>query len=107
MPLLEIRNLHARVAAAGGKDILKGVNLTIDIGEVHAIMGKNGSGKSTLVQVLMGREAYAVTAGEVHYKGKDLFELLTEERRAKGSSWRFSIRWRSRASARTIFSRRP
>jgi Fe-S cluster assembly ATP-binding protein len=84
MPLLEIRNLHARVAAAGGKDILKGVNLTIDVGEVHAIMGKNGSGKSTLAQVLMGREAYAVTEGEVLYKGKDLFELSTEERAREG-----------------------
>jgi Fe-S cluster assembly ATP-binding protein len=84
MPLLEITNLHARVAAPGGRDILKGVNLTIDRGEVHAIMGKNGSGKSTLVQVLMGREAYEVTDGQVVYDGKDLLELSAEERAREG-----------------------
>jgi Fe-S cluster assembly ATP-binding protein len=84
MPLLEITNLHARVAAPGGRDILKGVNLTIDRGEVHAIMGKNGSGKSTLVQVLMGREAYEVTDGQVIYDGKDLLELSAEERAREG-----------------------
>jgi Fe-S cluster assembly ATP-binding protein len=84
MPLLEIRNLHARVAAAGGREILKGVNLVIDKGEVHAIMGKNGSGKSTLAQVLMGRETYEVTQGEVRYQGKDLLELSAEERAREG-----------------------
>jgi Fe-S cluster assembly ATP-binding protein len=84
MALLEITNLHARVAAAGGRDILKGVNLTIGAGEVHAIMGKNGSGKSTLAQVLMGRETYEVTQGQVLYKGKDLFELSAEERARDG-----------------------
>ncbi len=84
MPLLEIKNLHARVAAPGGRDILKGVNLTINAGEVHAIMGKNGSGKSTLAQVLAGRETYEVTAGEVLYKGKDLLELSAEERAREG-----------------------
>jgi Fe-S cluster assembly ATP-binding protein len=84
MSLLEIKNLHARVAAPGGKDILKGVNLTIDRGEVHAIMGKNGSGKSTLSQVLAGREAYEVTEGTVTYDGKDLLELSAEERACEG-----------------------
>ncbi len=84
MSLLEIKNLHARVAAPGGKDILKGVNLTINRGEVHAIMGKNGSGKSTLSQVLAGREAYEVTEGSVTYDGKDLLELSAEERACEG-----------------------
>lgn len=84
MALLEIKNLHARVAAPGGKDILKGVNLTINKGEVHAIMGKNGSGKSTLSQVLAGREAYEVTEGSVTYDGKDLLDLSAEERAREG-----------------------
>ncbi|MGA3065849.1 MAG: Fe-S cluster assembly ATPase SufC [Tepidisphaeraceae bacterium] len=84
MSFLEITNLHARVAAPGGREILKGVNLSIDSGEVHAIMGKNGSGKSTLVQVLAGRETYEVTAGSVRYDGKDLLELSAEERAREG-----------------------
>ena len=84
MALLEIKNLHARVAAPNGRDILKGVDLTINAGEVHAIMGKNGSGKSTLAQVLAGREAYEVTEGSVTYKGRDLLELSAEERAREG-----------------------
>src|SRR5687767_3317934 len=85
MALLEIKNLHARVAGPGdGREILKGVDLTIQPGEVHAIMGKNGSGKSTLAQVLAGREAYEVTEGQVLYKGKDLLELGAEERAREG-----------------------
>src|SRR5919202_3875929 len=84
MALLEIKNLHARVAAPGGREILKGVDLAVDTGEVHAIMGKNGSGKSTLCQVLMGREAYEVTDGTVTYDGKDLLELSAEERAREG-----------------------
>src|SRR5580700_5267519 len=84
MSFLEIQNLHARVAAPGGRDILKGVNLTISAGEVHAIMGKNGSGKSTLAQVLAGRETYEVTEGSVTYDGKDLLELSAEERAREG-----------------------
>jgi Fe-S cluster assembly ATP-binding protein len=81
MALLEIKNLHAGIK---DREILKGVNLTINAGEVHAIMGKNGSGKSTLAQVLMGREAYQVTEGTVTYKNQDLFDLSTEERAREG-----------------------
>src|SRR6478672_6205114 len=83
MALLEIKNLHAKVAK-GDREILKGVDLSIDRGQVHAIMGKNGSGKSTLAQVIMGREAYEVTEGEVRYDGKDLLELSAEERAREG-----------------------
>ncbi len=82
--LLEITNLHARVAGPNGREILKGVNLTIQSGEVHAIMGKNGSGKSTLAQVLAGRDCYEVTAGSVLYDGKDLLEFSAEERAREG-----------------------
>ncbi len=81
MPLLEIQDLHATVA---GREILKGVSLSIDPGEVHAIMGPNGSGKSTLAQVLAGRELYTVTAGEVLYEGEDLLALAPELRAQKG-----------------------
>ncbi len=81
MSLLEIKNLHAGIK---DRQILKGVDLTIDAGEVHAIMGKNGSGKSTLAQVLAGRETYEVTEGSVSYKGQDLFELSAEERAREG-----------------------
>src|SRR5580700_10453911 len=84
MAFLEIKDLHARVAPPGGRDILKGVNLTINAGEVHAIMGKNGSGKSTLVQALAGRETYEVTRGSVTYNGKDLLDLSAEERAREG-----------------------
>jgi Fe-S cluster assembly ATP-binding protein len=81
MSLLEIKNLHASVA---GREILKGIELSIDAGEVHAIMGPNGSGKSTLAQVLSGRDLYQVTAGEVVYKGKDLLEMSPEDRAREG-----------------------
>lgn len=84
MPLLEIKNLHARIAAPGGREILKGVDLSINDGEVHAIMGKNGSGKSTLCQVLAGREAYEVTDGSVTWDGKDLLAMSAEERAREG-----------------------
>jgi len=82
--LLEVKNLHARVASPGGKEILKGVNLTVGAGEVHAIMGKNGGGKSTLAQVLAGRETYEVTEGSITYNGHDLLELSAEERACEG-----------------------
>jgi Fe-S cluster assembly ATP-binding protein len=81
MALLEIKNLHAKV---GDREILKGIDLTINPGEVHAIMGPNGSGKSTLAQVLSGRELYVVTAGEVIYQGKDLLEMSPEDRAREG-----------------------
>jgi Fe-S cluster assembly ATP-binding protein len=84
MALLEIRNLHARVATPGGREILKGVDLTLDSGEVHAVMGKNGSGKSTLCQVIAGRETYEVTEGTIFYEGKDLLEMSAEERAREG-----------------------
>jgi len=81
MALLEIKDLHATV---GDREILKGINLSVNAGEVHAIMGPNGSGKSTLAQVLAGRELYAVTAGSITYDGKDLLELSPEDRAREG-----------------------
>jgi len=81
MALLEIKDLHAGIK---DRDILKGVNLTIQAGEVHAIMGKNGSGKSTLANVIAGRETYEVTAGSITYDGKDLLDLSAEERAREG-----------------------
>ncbi len=79
--LLEIKNLHANVE---GTEILKGINLKVNAGEVHAIMGPNGSGKSTLASVLAGKEEYEVTAGEVLYNGKNLLELSPEDRAREG-----------------------
>jgi len=81
MALLEIKDLHATV---GDREILKGIDLTVEAGEVHAIMGPNGSGKSTLAQVLAGRELYAVTGGQVTYDGKDLLALTPEDRAREG-----------------------
>lgn len=81
MRLLEIENLHASIA---GKEILKGVNLTINEGEVHAIMGPNGAGKSTLSAVLTGNPAYEVTAGKVLLHGKDLLQMPPEQRAREG-----------------------
>ena len=79
--MLEIRNLHAGI---NGNEILRGLNLKVNPGEVHAIMGPNGSGKSTLAQVLAGRETYEVTRGEVLYEGKNLLEMDPEERARLG-----------------------
>jgi len=80
MALLEIKNLHASVS---GKEILRGIDLTVNAGEVHAIMGPNGSGKSTLAQVLAGRDLYQVT-GQVLYEGRDLLEMAPEDRAHEG-----------------------
>ncbi|QQS35240.1 MAG: Fe-S cluster assembly ATPase SufC [Ignavibacteriales bacterium] len=79
--MLEIKNLHANIE---GKEILKGINLKVSSGEVHAIMGPNGSGKSTLAQVLAGREEYEVTEGEVIFNGKNILELSPEDRAREG-----------------------
>src|SRR5258706_9328614 len=79
--MLVIKNLHARVE---DKEILKGIDLTINPGEVHAIMGPNGSGKSTLAHVLAGRDGYQITQGEATFEGKDLLAMLPEERAREG-----------------------
>jgi len=81
MALLEIQNLHV---AVDGREILKGIDLALDAGEVHAIMGPNGSGKSTLSYVLAGRDGYAITAGEVRYRGDDLLAMAPDARARKG-----------------------
>ena len=81
MSLLEIKNLHGGI---DGKEILKGVDLSIDAGEVHAIMGPNGSGKSTLANVLAGRPHYEVTSGTVKYEGRNLLDMPPEERAREG-----------------------
>lgn len=80
-PLLEIKDLQARVE---DKEIIKGLNLTINAGEVHAIMGPNGAGKSSLSYVLSGKEGYKVTSGSVKFKGQDLLSMSTEERARNG-----------------------
>jgi len=79
--MLKIKNLHVGI---NGKEILKGLNLEINPGEVHAIMGPNGTGKSTLAAVIAGKEGYDINDGEINYQGKNLFEYSTEERALEG-----------------------
>ena len=79
--MIEIKNVHANIE---GKEILKGLTLTVNSGEVHAIMGPNGAGKSTLASILAGREEYEVTEGSITFEGEDLLELDTEERAHAG-----------------------
>lgn len=86
---LRIENLRV---AIGGKEILRGVNLTIRQGEVHALMGPNGSGKSTLSYALMGHPNYEVLDGSVTLDGRDILPLEPDERTRRGCSWHFSIR---------------
>ena len=100
-PILEIKNLSAGVE---GKQILKGISLTISPGEVHAIMGPNGSGKSTLAAVLAGRAGYDVTGGEVIYDGKDLLDLDPEERAREGVVPRVPVSGRNSRREQHLFS---
>jgi Fe-S cluster assembly ATP-binding protein len=81
MALLEVENLHVEI---GGKEILKGLDLVVNAGEVHAIMGPNGSGKSTLAYVLAGKAGYEPTAGDVRFDGRNLFDMSPDERAAAG-----------------------
>src|SRR5579872_2029279 len=81
MALLEVKNLHVRVE---DREILHGLSLTVNKGEVHAIMGPNGSGKSTLSHVIAGKPGYEVTSGEILFKGEDLLDMSPDERAAKG-----------------------
>ena len=101
-PLLEVKDLHVQV---DGKDILKGLSLTVRAGEVHAIMGPNGSGKSTLAHVLAGRPGYVITQGTIRYNGKDLAALEPEERAREGLFLAFQYPVEIAGVANTYFLR--
>jgi ABC-type cobalamin/Fe3+-siderophores transport system ATPase subunit len=102
--MLTITDLHA---SAGSKEILKGISLQINAGEVHAIMGPNGSGKSTLAQVIAGHPGYEVTSGTIEYEGQDLLDMDAESARRPASSSPSSIRSRSPASPTPTSSAPP
>src|SRR2546430_3503078 len=104
MPLLQIRGLKATV---GDKEILKGIDLTVKTGEIHAVMGPNGSGKSTLAQVLAGNPAYEVTAGSVTYDGRISWRCNRKSAPNKASSSRSNIPSRFRACRRPTSSAPP
>ena len=87
-PLLIVNDLHVSI---DDKDILKGINLQVNLGEVHAIMGPNGSGKSTLANVISGRPGYSITSGSIEYLGENINEELPEIRARKGIFWLFNI----------------
>ena len=102
--LLEIENLHATV---DGREILRGIDLKLDAGEVHAIMGPNGSGKSTLAYVLAGREGYEVTEGSVRFRGDDLLAMEPDERATAGVFLAFQYPVEIPGVATMTFLRRP
>ena len=101
--MLEIKGLTANV---GDKEILKGIDLTVNAGEIHAVMGPNGSGKSTLAQVLAGNPAYEVTGGSVTYQGRDLLEMAPEERAQAGDLPRVPVSRRDPGRLERLFSPR-
>lgn len=100
MAFLEVKDLRVSI---DGKEILSGLNLSMDKGQVHAIMGPNGSGKSTLANAIMGHPKYSVESGDILVKGESINDLPTDQRARKGLFWASSTRQRYRASATATF----